>query len=519
MSGKVSAGNCGETNMSPPSSAARSQYHHFVPRFILRKFAYLVQPPVEPFKVSEEKKNVRRKKKGGRLSGNWMLNVINLAGATATIVESPVAKTLGMTDMYRDLRDDTNQNHLEEKFSKLESHAAMIINKIHKAFEAGDRDVWITRPERDTLRKFLFIMKYRGSGAHQRYYHNDAEGYVSDDRDRLLEYMLKKGYKKPVDVWFDNINAMLELKMDPQMKWMEWLMEHAYPDDAMWFIARCQMMHLALCTPSSPDDEFLLTENAYSIHEGPVSCFVDPVTKKTKQGSYTEFHILAVISPKLMMVLRSFVLPVPEEDADEDMRTWRRNAFEQLAAQHNDPMNACSILEDLPISKARNTYTRIVNGKVVLLEGENGSHRADHKFCFRFFPISTEHTDRINFIMLENAHYVSTIVFKSRQAACRTLKEYLTTPCELNGVPCFKMIAGSWDDQRLKFLRNLEKVVGDLGSKVASTYQVGRGKFHDPLVMAGQMLQASFSNQSSPTDFMQLYAELGLPHIFTEAIT
>ena len=517
LGGREQVGIHSGTIMSSSTPPSKSQYQHFVPRFILKNFAHLFQPPTEPSPGSKKKRQGRRKKTNGHYPGDPMLNVINLAGATPNIVETPVAKTLGMTDMYRDLRHGANQNHLEEKFSKLESQAGTVISKVRKAFEAGDRDVWITRSERDTLRKFLFIMKYRSSGFYERYHHSDAEGYSSDDRERLLDYMRKKGYKKPVDVWVDNINAMLALKMDPQMKWMEWLREHAYPDDAMWFIAHCQMMYLALCTPSKPDDEFLLTENAYNIHEGPVSYFLDPVTKQMRPGSYTEFHMFSVISPKLMIVLRSCVLPVPEEDADEDTRTWRRNAFEQIAAQHNDPLNVRSMLEDLPISKARNTYTKIVDGKVVLLDGEDGLHRTDHKFCFRFFPISTEHTDRLNFIMLENAYHVSTIVFKSRQAAARTLKEYLTVPCELNGSASFKMIAGSGDDQRLNFLRTLEKIVSDLGSEVVATYQIDKGKFYDPLVMAGQWLKASVPIQNEPTDFTQLYAKLGVPHIFIKS--
>lgn len=247
--------------MSLSAPTTKSQYHHFVPRFILKNFAHPYEPPVGTSKNSC--KGNRRKKKNGPYPGDLMVNVINLDAATAEIVEQPVAKTLGMTDMYRDLRHDTNQNHLEENFSTLESRAALVINKIRKAFEAGDRDVWIIRTERDTLRKFLFIMKYRGSGAHKRYYHHDAEEYSENDKERLLKYMREKGYKKPVDVWFDNINAMLELKMDPQMEWMGWLREHVYPDDAMWFIAHSQMMYLALCTPSGPESEFLLTENAY----------------------------------------------------------------------------------------------------------------------------------------------------------------------------------------------------------------------------------------------------------------
>ena len=503
--------------MSHISSPKISQYHHFVPRFILRNFAHPFKPPIAPSKGSGKRN--KRKKRDGHRPGEPMLNVIKLDGATAQIVETPVAKTLGIEDMYRDLRGAANQNHLEEELSKLESRAAMVIRKMLKAFEAGDKDVWITRAERDILRKFLFIMKYRSSGFHKRYSHHDAEHYSENDKDRLSEYMRKKGYEKPVDVWFDNIKAMLELKMDPQMKWMVWLREHVYPDDAMWFIAHCQKMYLALCTPSGSVDEFLLAENAYGIHEGPVSCYVDPKTMKMTEGSYTEFHVFAPISPRLMLVLRSFLLPVPEEDAHEETRVWRQSRFEQSAAQHNDPLRVRSIIEDLPIHKARNSYTKIVDGKVVLLEGEDGSLRADHKFCFRFFPISVDHTNRINFIMLEHGYHISTIVYKSQPAAFRTLRVYLTMPCELNG-SAFKVIDDPDDDQRMSFLKKLEKLVGDLGSKGMSTYQPRIKECDDKLGMLGQMLGKShLSAQDDPTDFMQLYGKLGLSHILSEANT
>lgn len=242
---------------------------------------------------------------------------------------------------------------------------------------------------------------------------------------------------------------------------------------------------------------------------------MNPITKKMEHGSYTEFHLFAPVSPKLMIVLRSVLLPVPEEDANEEVRAWREEHYEQNAAQHTDPLNFRSILEDLPINKARNSYTKIVDGRLVLLEGENGSHRADHKFCFRFFPISAEHTDRINSIMLENAHYISTLVFRSKGAASKTLSEYLTSPCEVNGTPCFKIVDAQ-DDERLTFLRKLEKVMSDLGSKVTSTYQMMEGKSQDPLQMVGQMLKkCTLNQQDKPTEFMQLYARLGLLVVVT----
>ena len=152
--------------MASPSVPANSQYHHFISRFILRNFAH-------PFKPANDSQNgsakrSRRRRKDGYHPGEPMLHAINLADDTADlIVETPVSRTFGLTDMYRDFTDATNQHSLEEQLSRLESRAGRIINTIRKTFEKGKREVWITRPDRDVLRKFLFIMKYRGSQTHK----------------------------------------------------------------------------------------------------------------------------------------------------------------------------------------------------------------------------------------------------------------------------------------------------------------------------------------------------------------
>ena len=218
------------------------------------------------------------------------------------------------------------------------------------------------------------------------------------------------------------------------------------------------------------------------------------------------------------------MLPVPEEEVHNDLRTWRENVYERTAAQLIDPDKTRSILEQLPIRRAKTSYSKIVDGRLTLLEGEDGVHQVNDKSQLVFSPISTKYTDRINFIMLEKSHEIITIVFKSRPAAIQTLKGYLTTPCEVNKVPSFKIIETTEDDKRSKFLRKLEKVVNDLGSKVRLVYQVGSGQCNDPqqmaLRVAGQMLQRRFANdQGPPPDFKQHYAKLGLLHIMIQAST
>jgi len=435
-----------------------------------------------------------------------MLHAINLTGATAELIETPVSRTFGLVDMYRDLEGAANQHYLEEQLSRLESRTGQIIHKIRKAFEAGEREVWITRPDRNMLRKFLFIMKYRGTGQHRRFYHQNAEGYSEDDREPLLTYMREKGYQKPIDVWFDNIKVMLELKMDPEGEWMEELRKRVYPDDAEMYIAHTQMMYLALCTPSAKDDEFLLTENAYNIHEGPNSLLIHPDTGESIMGCYTEFHVFSVVSPKLIMVLRSFLLPIPEEDSDEEIKLWRETMLQLNIIQHNDPLHVRSILEDLPVTKARNSYTRLVDGRIVLLDGENGSPRSDHKYCFRFFPISTEHVNKINRIMLEQSHNSATIVFKSRLATRKTLDYYLSLPCDGG----FKMVGSAPNDPKLVCLKKLEQAVKQLGSDTTAVYhqmQPSKISDGDEFETLGQMLAKDFPKE--PTTFMKLYAKLG----------
>lgn len=343
-------------------------------------------------------------------------------------VKPPVSRTFGKMDMYRNFANAPNQHYIEQMLSRLESDAAKTIEKIRNAYEAGKQDIWISHSEKDTLRKFQFIMKYRGSREHQRFHRQNAEGYSEKDKEVLTKYMCEKGFKRPVDVWFDNIKALLEMEIHPEGRWAAKLLERIYPQDAQWVIAHMQIMYLALCTPSSPQDEFLLTENAYAIHEGPVSLVTDTKTGKTREP-YTEYHVFTVISPKLIMVLRSFLLRVPEEETANGIRELRQTMYERNTSRHADRLRANSCLEDLPISKARNSYTKMVNGRLVLADGEDGTLRSGDKFCFRFFLISTNHVNTINSIMLEESYAISTIVFKSKVSARRALEFYLIYQC------------------------------------------------------------------------------------------
>lgn len=348
-----------------------------------------------------------------------MLYGINPCDEEPTITETTVAKTFGMMDMYRDLGASTKQHQVEGQLSVLESRAGEIISIIRKAFEAGKDDVWMTRTQRDTLRKFLFIMKYRGSSFHRRYFHEHAEDYNEDDRERMLKYMKEKGIEKPIDVWLDNIKVILDLKMDHQMGWMDKLRKQIYPDDAEWCINNIQGFYMALITPDDKEEEFLLTQNAYSIFEGASTLKFSPVTGKLEASAYTEFHLFAPIAPRLMIVLRSFILPIPEQDC-ADILDYRALFLKAATAPHVNPEEAGMFLRDLPITKALNSYSKLVDGKLVLIN--RGPTGMRDRFCFRFSPISEVHVQKVNKIMLDESHAIDLIVFNNKAATIKRLR-------------------------------------------------------------------------------------------------
>lgn len=339
------------------------------------------------------------------------------------------------------------------------SGAPGVLRKFVKAFEAGEPNVWVTREERNSIRRFLFILKYRGSTFHQRFSHETSDAYDFNDKEKLEKYMREKNMKRPVDVWFEGLRVIMDLKMDTK-GWEQELPRRMYPDDAMWFIMHTQMMYMSICTPSEPDNEFILTDNSYNVFEGPNTFSHDPVTGKVTESGWTNFHEFAPLSPKLMIVLRSNILPIPEEDSSPNIRA-EREAWRKMVVDDYYGTAQQSSLADLPITKPRNNYSRVVNGRVEFLPGEDGTLSKTHKFCFSFFPVDTKHVNQINHILFDNAYRCASIVFGSKDVFTRTLEWYMSNDSKLG-----KAVMGDSQEARRKLLVNLAALMKSLGSEL-----------------------------------------------------
>ena len=435
------------------SSSARPQYHHFIPRFLLRNFAVFKHPGKITPKTSSSKK------KSPPVPNR--LNLLNIE--TGKLEQADVGHTFGFVDMYRDFDvSEPNQYDLEKRLSRLESDTSEIFRKAKRMHDAGKDEVQLSRKEKDLVRRFLFIMLYRNRTQAGRY-EKSAEDYDSNDREFMLAYMNEKGFKRPRDVWFANIRAFLDvdLSTEPQV-WKKQIEQRAFPHDAQWFFKNVQMSFLAFCTPEEDADEFILTQNAYSIFEGPNSA-----------RAWTDYHIFAPVSPKLMLVTRSFLLP----NGFEEDETNRKMLLEVTKSMHDVPEMSGSCLEDLPVAKARNNYTKVVNGKIELLHTKMS--RDKHLFYFRFFPIKNLHVQKINAIFLEEALGTIAIVYKSPASLSRALEFYLLDDSlkikQMYRAPPTNVfendVWGKWsEDKAAPYLQLLERIAKELGTTVVTKF-------------------------------------------------
>lgn len=429
---------------------------------MLRRFAVVEQ--TSPSKVSKR----NRKSEKQHRNRNATVKVLHLRRSPPKITNELVRRTFGQQDMYNDGLKDC----VETKLGEIEREVARIIARAVDAQEAGKEGISLLRSEKDLLRKFQFVMKYRSPIFFRRFNHQTAESYDSDDRDRFLEYMRDKQFSRPLDVWVDNLEKIIDTPMDPAGDWAWELLGRIYPPDALWLAQHVRSMYMAFVTPSDPQEEFILTENAFGIHEGPVSYSVNRFTGKKKQTVYTEFHLLTVISPRLAIVFRSDEMPEPLEDLIPRVREWKSTMLAMTAHIHADPEHVTSLLEDLPIAKARNSYTTVRNGRIELAEGADGVPKMNDKFVFIFFPLESDHAQKINMVMLDQAHDIDKLVFKSETALLKAMEFYLEYPCLTRGLYSMKTVSDDPDDPRLRFLKQMEDVASMLGSSTTAKYHV-----------------------------------------------
>jgi hypothetical protein len=233
-----------------------AQYQHYIPQLLLKNFAH----PYRPTKGYWAKKKNHSRGEKVKYTGEKVLNVVDLTSDEPQLIEEPVSRWFGQVEMYDAFDTMKPTKEVEKLLSGLESQTTNILQKVKKAHENGEGGICLTRVERNKLRKFLFIMKYRGPGFFEKYSSKNPQAYNSEDKYLLRDYMSKKGFITPRDVWLHNLRAILNLDMDANGRWIERLPDLMFPADATMFIFHAEHSYITFCTPAERNDEFILTD-------------------------------------------------------------------------------------------------------------------------------------------------------------------------------------------------------------------------------------------------------------------
>lgn len=147
-----------------------SQYQHYVPQTILRKFTSFVKPRLEDYANRQDwNRDVQKAKKKAHINVLEFDNSFN----NGQLKSRATTKTFGILNMY--------DADVEKQFSTLEQQNSKVIEKIEQDFFAHRASTTITRPEKNVLRKFIFIMMFRNCTFYEQY-RMATDEYDANDR-------------------------------------------------------------------------------------------------------------------------------------------------------------------------------------------------------------------------------------------------------------------------------------------------------------------------------------------------
>lgn len=313
----------------------KTQYHHYIPRFILKTFSdsftlaaatdsgYIATPTVL-FKTSELSKTQladmsRAKPKGKNKNGNstaatrslgqlsYHINVYQVENRTT--VQSNIARAYGIDDMYRDISEEDCMR-FEKLLAQLEGDSSAFIRQIW----AGD-SLSITREKLMNLKKFLAIMMYRGPNRRGQYYNQMFDPMTLFT---IQKHMAHNNILKIQDVWFENLKWLIKTPIQEIMNeatkaqeadWRKGATKKT-PEDILESVTKGfaemmtryqgpihvaelmdffhQVLHHVCIWEAEEGSEFILSESCFGSFEGDIGIC---------------FHNFFIVSPRYAIVL------------------------------------------------------------------------------------------------------------------------------------------------------------------------------------------------------------------------
>lgn len=393
---------------------------------------------------------------------NRAVRVLDLSNDNPVLSEQRVDRTFERYDMRSTLTQN-QESRIETELGRLENDVTPIFEKLLQAqsgSESTDVDGYtkLLPSEMLLLKKFIFIMRYRSQAFFNKFNYDNIEAYQHEDKSKLLQYMRSKNLLRPIDVWFDNICHMLTLKVQGEIDWYTAVEKLIYIEDALW-LQNMVMMYPVTCTPCRRDEEFVVTGDAFCLPEG-----------QNDNLYTTKLHIICIVSPRLAVLMRH-ALCSERVHKKTARRKHDRLAESQLLKDRrvDNITSITSLLGSLPVVKPRNTYREDSNGRLIYSWSDTSKQDKRKPLCFPIFKINTENVQIINSLILNEAHDVQEIVYRSKSSMLLAIEPFLgISSDEFYGIKTFSVT----DDRKVAQLRKLEMISHSLGSKVKAVYEI-----------------------------------------------
>ncbi|KAF9537244.1 hypothetical protein EC957_008597 [Mortierella hygrophila] len=288
--------------MVPNPTQRKDEYHHYIPRFILRTFAdnfslkapdYIAStsviflksalpPDWELIGSGGPKKKGKKGKKTNKNQKKYEIKVYQVVDQTTAL--NDVARSYGNRDMYRDITEDDCMR-FEDLLAKMEDTSSTFTRKIWTG-----EDLSLTRVQLTELKKFLAIMSYRSENRRNQYYEDE---FNPQTRELIYNHMRHKNIIRIQDVWFDNLKWLIKTPTEEIMK--EFKKAVFSPMHYKGSIHVAELLDFGgSCTnymciwQAEEGTEFILSEGCFGAWEGDIH---DP------------FHTFYVVSPRYCIVL------------------------------------------------------------------------------------------------------------------------------------------------------------------------------------------------------------------------
>ncbi|KAH8100767.1 hypothetical protein BXZ70DRAFT_935740 [Cristinia sonorae] len=400
----------------------KTEYHHYVPQFMLKKWAVpFVPPPASPSPRSPGKKGKGRGRKNTR-SNESCINTYDTDTDTIRI-GTPVARAFGASDMYKDHSDAENVYRIEELFSKLESQTALVLRKLDLAISGPDTAttaVSLTRKEVNTLRKFLFLLSYRTDHHARQFLEERFDAATAQEVETFRQrHNLKDSYA----VYLFNLRNFLlsehwEISDD----------EKILKSDRDSYKTSKDSMQLAFYVV--PDDaEFIITNNGLGLWEGTnlpfMTLLASVMFPGANPGDASWRHTLTYpVSPRLLVMLRNIAM------MQQPLQNMGISSASSGPSVFGDRIPDNSYFKDFPRTNAEVTYDPpISRARLEALLRPDAQDQIGKRvkdiLKFQIHQLNAEQARRVNCMRLENQP--KWITYKSPSKLLASIEQYDTT--------------------------------------------------------------------------------------------